>query len=340
MKNESIACFHALPMESVPTLHPQKKNKDDQTESPSSPVKDTFTRSLPEKFLLLKYGKNTYTKNAQEGEFDFSQEDADTLIREFTRRGKDLVIDFEHQSIGGEKAPAAGWIKGLEKNDLGLAAIVKYWTKEAEQLLLNGQYRYFSPVLYFSDDGEHILSLHSVALTNHPALHNIPPLAANDLTVKNHRETEKNLKETQSASAGSKLPVQEQALLQKENSLTLLKDLEEKEKEKMEFFSRHDLHSFADADQLLEQAKNILKKEKLSMAFSQGLLTENMRSWAEELIEKTPALFDSWCKIAPKIVPDNLFTDQAEIESSPSSVDPREKEIYAMLGLLPSQNQK
>ena len=76
----------------------------------TSPVADTNLRTLPESMLLIRYGKTAFTKGGIRGEFDFREEDADGVIREFASRGRDLVIDFEHQSLSGGKAPAAGWI--------------------------------------------------------------------------------------------------------------------------------------------------------------------------------------------------------------------------------------
>ncbi len=136
-------------------------------------------RSLPEEFLLLSYGENMYTKGGGTGAFSFDETAADNVIREFASRGRDLVIDYEHQSTGDGKAPAAGWIEALSKKTDGLYAKVKYWTEEAAQYLKNGEYRYFSPVLFFEDGA--VSAIHSVALTNHPALHRIPALAASDL---------------------------------------------------------------------------------------------------------------------------------------------------------------
>ena len=146
-----------------------------------SPVTDTHLRTLPESLLLIRYGKTAFTKGGVRGEFEFTEADADAVIQEFASRGRDLVIDFEHQSLSSGKAPAAGWIGELRKSAEGLCAKVKYWTREAEKYLLNGEYRYFSPTLYFSRSGKKVSAIHSVALTNHPAMHMIPALAADDL---------------------------------------------------------------------------------------------------------------------------------------------------------------
>ena len=296
MQTESMAYFHANP---IPASFTEKHPEEGENNSHSSPVRDTNKRTLPEEFLLLKYGKNSYTKDDHEGEFFFSPEDADKITEEFHNRGKDLVIDFEHQSISGQKAPAAGWIRDLKNKEEGLAAIITYWTKEAEELILSGKYRYFSPVLYFSGDSGNVTAIHSVALTNHPALHNIPPLAANDLT-------------------GST------------NTLC--------GQEKEIFFRTHRIKNFADADKLLFQAEEIVRKEKLRIAFSRGILTENMRSWANDLLKANPALFDVWCQTAPRIVPDNLYTDQASLPEEKPSPTALEKEIFSMLGLTENKD--
>ncbi|MBQ9336716.1 MAG: hypothetical protein IJS14_05400, partial [Lentisphaeria bacterium] len=137
-------------------------------------------RTPPEMFLLLKFGGNVYTKDGKEGGFDFDDASADALIAEFNSRSRDLVIDFEHSTLTGGEAPAAGWIDRLEKSSEGLCAHVKYWTDKAKEYLAKGEYRYFSPTLLFGRGGKTPGALHSVALTNHPALHGVDALVAND----------------------------------------------------------------------------------------------------------------------------------------------------------------
>lgn len=137
-------------------------------------------RTPPETFLLLKFGRSVYTKDGKEGGFDFDAPAADALIAEFNSRSRDLVIDFEHSTLSGNEAPAAGWIDRLEKTAGGLCAHVKYWTDRAKEYLTRGEYRYFSPTLMFTQGGRKPAALHSVALTNHPALHGVDALVAND----------------------------------------------------------------------------------------------------------------------------------------------------------------
>jgi len=137
-------------------------------------------RTPPESFLLLKFGRRIYTKDGVEGSFDFDGSAADALTAEFNSRSRDLVIDFEHSTLSGNEAPAAGWIDRLEKTSEGLCAHVKYWTDRAKEYLTRGEYRYFSPTLLFTQGARKPAALHSVALTNHPALHGVDALVAND----------------------------------------------------------------------------------------------------------------------------------------------------------------
>ncbi len=98
---------------------------------------------------------------------------------EFQRRGNDLVIDYEHQTLTGEKAPAAGWITDLKWDpDRGIIAVVS-WTDAAAAHLANREYRYFSPVFRIGPD-RRVKSVHSVALTNSPRTNHLTALAAKD----------------------------------------------------------------------------------------------------------------------------------------------------------------
>jgi len=33
------------------------------------------------------------------------------MVAHYEERGLDLVVDYEHQTLSGHKAPAAGWIR-------------------------------------------------------------------------------------------------------------------------------------------------------------------------------------------------------------------------------------
>lgn len=100
------------------------------------------------------------------------------IVSEFKRRGNDIVVDYEHQSIKEGKAPAAGWIsKLIDKGKDGLWAAVT-WTERAKSFLKNKEYRYYSPVFHVRKADNRVIGLLSVALTNTPRLNNLNPIYA------------------------------------------------------------------------------------------------------------------------------------------------------------------
>ena len=102
------------------------------------------------------------------------------IIGRFERRGNDVVIDYEHQTLKGIQAPAAGWITRLVNRGMqGLWAVVK-WSATAKDYLKNREYRYFSPVYSIRKSDRRIIALHSVALTNAPKTNQLKPLVAKE----------------------------------------------------------------------------------------------------------------------------------------------------------------
>ena len=92
------------------------------------------------------------------------------------RRGDGaVVIDFEHQTEGGEIAPAAGWISEFVARDGAVWGRVK-WTKRAKALLRALEYRYLSPVFLFDKVSRAVKVVLRAGLTNAPAL-DMPALA-------------------------------------------------------------------------------------------------------------------------------------------------------------------
>ncbi len=139
-------------------------------------VRLTLTMAeLPEWLRLLPLGQVNLVDGRPPFEVD-PQSLAD-MVQAFGDRGTDLVIDYEHQSLKGGQAPAAGWIKDLEVREDGLWAKVE-WTGQAEEYLKRREYRYFSPVLRLDPDSRRPQELMNVALTNVPAIQGLSPLVA------------------------------------------------------------------------------------------------------------------------------------------------------------------
>jgi phage I-like protein len=130
---------------------------------------------LPEWLRLLPRGPVELVDGREPLEID--EEALARIVGAFQARGVDLVVDYEHQSLKGGRAPAAGWIKELSAREDGLWARVE-WTPAARDYLRNREYRYFSPVLRLNPESRRPEALLQVALTNVPAIRALPPLVA------------------------------------------------------------------------------------------------------------------------------------------------------------------
>lgn len=119
----------------------------------------------PEVISVLPFGHVV----SQKGEFDVDEESLAAMKEQIAQRGVDLVVDYEHQTLTGERAPAAGWVKELFAEDGHIKARVE-WTIPAKQYLENKEYRYLSPVITVRKSDNKATGLHSLALTNTPAI--------------------------------------------------------------------------------------------------------------------------------------------------------------------------
>ena len=133
--------------------------------------------SVKEETLIVPVGRFFYIGRWVE----FTPAMMRTMKEAFDRRGTDVVVDYEHQSLSGMKAPAAGWVKELWVKEDGLWGRVE-WTDEARRLIEAREYRYLSPVVFFDYPdpvtGETLQAyLDSVALTNRPFLPDAPAVA-------------------------------------------------------------------------------------------------------------------------------------------------------------------
>lgn len=120
---------------------------------------------VPEEIRLLPLGH----VKSQKGDFYVDDESVELICRQFKDRALDLPIDYEHQTLKDMQAPAGGWIKDIYKGADALMAKVR-WTDRAAEYLKNREYRYLSPVVLTRKSDKKVVSLHSAALTNTPAI--------------------------------------------------------------------------------------------------------------------------------------------------------------------------
>ena len=119
----------------------------------------------PEEVKILPVG----TVNSEKGDFIVDQESYKEMKAEMQRRGIDIVIDYEHQTLKDVQAPAGGWVKDLIYTPEAIIAKVE-WTPKAKEYLKNKEYRYLSPVVLTRKSDSKAVVLHSLALTNTPAI--------------------------------------------------------------------------------------------------------------------------------------------------------------------------
>lgn len=119
----------------------------------------------PSEIKILPLGR----VHSQKGDFIVDDESFELIRKQFKDRKLDIVIDYEHQTLMDVQAPAGGWIKELYKGADAIIAKVE-WTAKAAEYLKNKEYRYLSPVVMVRKKDQKVASIHSVALTNTPAI--------------------------------------------------------------------------------------------------------------------------------------------------------------------------
>lgn len=153
---------------------------------------------VPEEIKILPLGH----VHTQRGDFEVDDESANLIREQFQGRKLDLVIDYEHQTLKGIQAPAGGWIEDIYKGQDAIVAKVK-WTERAKEYLSNREYRYLSPVVIVRKKDRKAIEIHSVALTNTPAIDGMFALVNSvDINFEENKEDKKMDLEKLAASLG------------------------------------------------------------------------------------------------------------------------------------------
>jgi phage I-like protein len=103
------------------------------------------------------------------------------------------LLDFDHRSLAPaahQDTAAAGWIVALEARPTGLFGRVE-WTPRGTAALAGREYRHISPT-FFAAAGGAVRQLQGAALTNLPALTDLPALAST--TVEDNQVDKEALK--------------------------------------------------------------------------------------------------------------------------------------------------
>lgn len=275
----------------------------------------------PDEIKILPLG----TVHSQKGDFVVDDESFNLINRHFENRGLDLVIDYEHQTLKDVQAPAGGWIKKLVKTKDAIAAQVE-WTAKAKQYLENKEYKYLSPVVICRKRDGKAVALHSVALTNTPAIDGMFALV-NSIDISspagaeggNSMELKKivallglpeDATETDVEKAIQELKKQEKAEEVVANK-TIMDLLELKADAKTEDVAAKIMELKGTADKTKDEMILELKRrmderdaeELVTMALKQGKISAAQKTWAKEYALKDAEGFQAFVAKAPAVVP-------------------------------------
>jgi phage I-like protein len=235
---------------------------------------ETEEATAPERIQLLPWG----WVRSSNGDFLVDREAAEAVVRHFRDQGTDLVIDYDHQSLGGRYAapnglaPAAGWVTSLEiEAGVGIWGQVR-WTPAAARRVLRREYRFCSPVVIVRREDRKVMALDSVALTNRPAIAGMRPVV------------QANAKE--------------EAMQEELKQLRLLLSMDEQAAEAD--VVRQACSRLAE---LLEQSRQREAAERVTCAMQAGKVCEAQKDWATRYALRDPSGFEEWAKEAPVVVP-------------------------------------
>lgn len=132
----------------------------------------------PSECRLFAMGSNQTSK----GVFLFTQKSVQACDEAYKKLGRDLPFDYGHAmnlpawatQDPAQAGKAAGWFKLEMRGDGPWAADIR-WTPAAAKMLRDREYRFFSPTVSHTEDGE-VMEIRNCALTNEPATYNQKPL--------------------------------------------------------------------------------------------------------------------------------------------------------------------
>lgn len=287
----------------------------------------------PEWFLLFREGWNEIES---EGKFLIDRQAYEEVTAYFTKRGNDLVIDYEHSTIEGEKAPAAGWITDLRYVDGGGIEARVTWIEEAADYIGKGEYRYFSPVFFVRKSDKRVIGVHSVALTNAPKINHLTPILAKlGEEIKDKEETGMEFLKRLIAKLGLKEDSTEDQVVEAVETITaknkgLEKQVAEKPKEvqviakevieALELNEGDNVSTVVASIHALKQGgkgmvskaefeklqKDLRKRdadEVVAKAVAEGKITPDQKEWATEYAERDLEGFRTFVAKAPVVVP-------------------------------------
>lgn len=129
---------------------------------------------IPESKDKIKIVPVGYFPNHQDGAHEVTKKNIDEMVKNIKNSGVDILFDYGHDIFWNPKAIAAGWSprESAEAREDGLYIDYPTFTVNAQKMVDEKEYRYFSPIYYLAmqnKEGKQIGAvLHSVGLVNKP----------------------------------------------------------------------------------------------------------------------------------------------------------------------------
>lgn len=269
-------------------------------------------------------------------------------------RGNDVVIDYEHQTLSGDRAPAAGWIPEIRWNpERGIEARCN-WTDEAAAYIEKGEYRYFSPVFGVRQSDQRVVNLHSVALTNAPKTNHLNPILAK-LGSEDERSSDMQFLEKLIAKLGLAADATEEMVIEAIAKMQA-KPPETKEVEVVakDVLAALDLTEgdtstvVASIHALKQGSKGMVPREEfdrlqekiagqeaetvVAKAMKAGKITPDQKDWATEYAKRDKAGFETFVAKAPVVIPTARLPEGGNLPDD-AHTDPAVLNVAKMMGV-------
>ena len=258
----------------------------------------SIENGVPKQFLVLPLG----LVHSQKGDFLVDNESYNQILKDFKGRQLQIPVDYEHQTLQDVQAPAAGWIKELVLKRDGIYGVVD-WTERATEYLKNREYRYCSPVIQVRKSDRKAVLLHSVALTNKPAIDAMIPIVNKDGPKRPDQAGEPT--EEGTAPAGESSETDVGALLEVLTELLQLPASASMEEifQAVAGLIQNQTSLKLKVDSMEFEAYKAKAEDVVELALKTGKLAPYQRDWAFKNAMNDVDDFSLWLKNAPQVVP-------------------------------------
>ena len=279
--------------------------------------------------------------DSSKGTFFVDAESFQLMTAGIAKRGVDLVVDYEHQTLSGSEAPAAGWVKELRMGEGYIEADVD-WTPRGSEYLKNREYRYLSPVVTVRKSDGKATGLHSLALTNTPAIEHMTAIVNSENfeggnNTMDFRSKLIRLLGLEETVTDDQIEEAVEARLQSGGNEAVVAN-----KAVCELLGLKAGAPASDVAAKIQAMQTAAAtrpaNDAVELALKDGKITPAQKEWALSYALSDPKGFAAFAEKAPKVVPMGEVVTGAEVKGS--GVDEDTMKVCKLLGLSEEDVQK